>query len=480
MSRFLIVVFDGLQPSQVNANLMPNLSRFAEQGVFFARNHPAFPTVTRLNAASMVTGRFSGGHGLAGNQLVARDYDPNRVLDAMEPDLARLANATGRVLLAPTLADILSGHSQEYIAIGVGTSGNAYVHNPTADVAGGATIHPEFTLPGSLYDRLASRFGPWPGEDRPNTSRFVHALRILKEHVLSEREPTVALAWSSEPDKSQHSAGVGSELANRALREADAEFGGLLAWLEEAGRAQDTNIFVISDHGYSTITRAVDLAAELRSAGFASGGEDGGVLVAEQGGSALFYVHESDRNTTDRLACWLMEQPWCGALLASEAAGPIEGTAAVSLIGMDGPRAPELAVAFRWEDRANDHGYPGHAPSTSGAVGLGQHGGMSRHEMRNTLIARGPAFKSGVRLESPSGNVDMAPTILNVLDIPGGDAMDGRVLREALTGGPDGIDWTTGKHDAERELANGVYRQRIEVSTAGGSTYVDEGNSTFG
>ncbi len=136
-------------------------------------------------------------------------------------------------------------------------------------------------------------------------------------------------------------------------------------------------------------------------------------------------------------------------------------------------------MAFRWEDRANDHGYPGHAPSTSGAVGLGQHGGMSRHEMRNTFIARGPAFKSGVRLESPTGNVDMAPTILHVLGISGGEGMDGRVLREALSDGPDSVDWTTAGHNAEREFANGTYRQRMEVSVASGSTYVDEGNSTF-
>ncbi len=479
MSSFLIVVFDGLQPSQVVPELMPNLSRFADEGVFFAWNHSIFPSVTRLNAATMVTGRLSGGHGLAGNQLVARDYDSNRVLDAMEPDLARLADATGKVLLAPTLADILSTHGQEYTAIGVGTSGNAYVHNPTADVAGGATIHPEFTLPGSLHEHLASRFGPWPAEDRPNTPRFVHALRIMKEHILSERGPTVALAWSSEPDKSQHSAGVGSELANRALREADAEFGGLLAWLQETGRERDTNMFVLSDHGYSTITGATDLNSQLRSAGFPPGNEQGGVLVAEQGGSALFYVHESDLGTTDRLAQWLMQQPWCGALLASDSAGGVQGTLPASLAGVDGPRAPELAMAFRWEDRANDLGYPGHAPSTSGGEGLGQHGGMSRHEMRNTLIARGPAFKSGVKLESPSGNVDMAPTILHVLGFSGGEAMDGRILHEALSAGPDRIDWTTAEYNAEREFAAGTYRQRIGVSVAGGSAYVDEGNSTF-
>ena len=136
MTRVLIVAFDGLQPSQVRADLAPNLSAFAAGGVTFARNHPVFPTVTRINVASLVTGRHPGGHGLAGNTVVMRDYDPNNTLEAMEPQLARVAERTGAVLLAPTLADILHEHGEEYVAVGVGTSGNAYVQNPRAESTG--------------------------------------------------------------------------------------------------------------------------------------------------------------------------------------------------------------------------------------------------------------------------------------------------------------------------------------------------------
>ena len=57
MTSVLIVVFDGLQPSQVTPELMPNLSALAAEGVTFGNHHPVFPTVTRTNAASMVTGR---------------------------------------------------------------------------------------------------------------------------------------------------------------------------------------------------------------------------------------------------------------------------------------------------------------------------------------------------------------------------------------------------------------------------------------
>ena len=56
MTSVLITVFDGLQPAQVTPALMPNLARFASEGVTFSNHHPVFPSVTRINAASMVTG----------------------------------------------------------------------------------------------------------------------------------------------------------------------------------------------------------------------------------------------------------------------------------------------------------------------------------------------------------------------------------------------------------------------------------------
>ena len=104
-----------------------------------------------------------------------------------------------------------------------------------------------------------------------------------------------------------------------------------------------------------------------------------------------------------RLAAWLMERPWCGALLASEAAGEIEGTLPMSLAG---------AVADgRQNWRCHSDGL---APQRRGLQGLrllyrrlpglGQHGSMSRHEMNNTLIARARASgrlpESSPRLET--------------------------------------------------------------------------------
>ena len=478
MSSVLVFVFDGLQPAQVNPRLMPNLSAFAAGGVTFANHHSVFPTVTRVNASSMVTGMNPGEHGLTGNRLVIRDFDPDKHMGALEPELSRVAKAGLPVLLAPTLGQVLARHGKEYVAIGVGTSGNAYLHNPTAEDSGGATIHPTFALPRDLHESLIDRFGPWPDEAQPNTSRLAHAMRIMTEYVLPERMPGAALIWSSEPDKSHHSAGVGSSLGDTAIKEADGQFGDLMQCLRETGRAEDTDVFVVSDHGYSTISEIVPVEALVKEAGFPSGGGPGGVIVAQNGGAVLFYTMPGDMGTAQCLAAWLMAQPWCGTVTASEVVSGIPGTLPASLVGIEGPRAPELTMSFRWESTANEAGYHGMAYSTDGKPGTGQHGSMSRHEMHNILFASGPSFRSGLKLETPSGNLDLTPTILKVLSISGHEGMHGRVLEEALVGGPDAADveWSTELHSAEHNLGEQVYSQQIKISTVGTTSYVDEGN----
>ena len=482
MTKVLVVVFDGLQPAQVTEGLMPNLAAFAASGVTFANHHAVYPTVTRANASSMVTGRNPGGHGLSANTLLVPDFDPDQAIPAMEPQLDQVARKTGRVLLSPTLAEVLSRHGLEYVAIGVGTSGNAYLHNPSAAVCGGATIHPEFTLPRALHEDITARFGPWPAETRPNTPRMAHAVRILTEYLLPERDPSVALIWSSEPDKSQHDAGVGSDLSNAAVGEADAQFGNILRWLSENARAEEANVMVVSDHGYSTIDQVINVQALAREAGFPPGGEPGGIVVANNGGAALFYSSPWDRDTVVRLARWLIAQPWCGNVTVGERAGQVEGTLPASLVGNEGERAPDLTMSFRWRSEANDAGYTGTIYSSGGVSGQGQHGSMGRSELHNILFARGPGFKEGLKVDAPSGNIDLTPTILKLLGLPPVEGMEGRALEEAVAGGPDpaDVDWSSDLYSTQCLVGDRIYRQQISLSRVGATVYVDEGTNSLG
>ena len=475
MTPVIIVVFDGLQPAQVTPELMPNLSHMASDGVSCANHHAVFPTVTRANVASIVTGHLPGAHGLTANTLMIPEFDPHRAFGALEPSLTEVA-ARHPVLLQPTLGGILHQQGLEYIAVGAGTSGNAYLQNPNAETGGGATIHPDFTLPRGLHRQIVERFGDWPDRRGPSAPKMARVVDVVTQYVLQERQPAVAMMWLSEPDVSQHAHGVGSRVALDAIREADSQFGRLLDWLEQEGRASDTDVIVASDHGYSTITEVIDVEAQLRAAGFLPGSEPGGVTVAPNGGAVLFYATDDTPGTSKSLAEWLMRQPWCGPLLASGAAAEIEGTLPVNLAGLDGPRAPTLAMSFAWNSAVNASGYAGHAYSTSLGPGQGQHGSMSPHETRNVMFARGPSFGQSTVVESPTGNVDIAPTVLHLLGLIGGDTMAGRVLTEALRGGPDEVEWRTETHTAERETEAGRFSQTIQASRVGKVVYLDHGS----
>jgi arylsulfatase A-like enzyme len=97
--------------------------------------------------------------------------------------------------------------------------------------------------------------------------------------------------------------------------------------------------------------------------------------------------------------------------------------------------------------------------------------------MHNTLIAVGPDFHRGTN-DLPTGNVDLAPTILQILDIKPPQQLDGRVLIEAIA--------TTGKQkpeiktiEATREFPSGTWRQHLQTSQIGSTIYFDEGNGGF-
>ena len=273
MRRVVIFVFDGLQAELVTPELMPNLHAFARGGARLLAHQPVFPTVTRVNATSMVTGSFPGRHGLSGNMSVFPEFDPARVVNAMEPEFRELLASDVPVLLAPTLAEVLADHGLEYIATGIGSTGQSFVHHPRGDsLPLGASIHPEYTIPGPLSDEIERRFGPWPAAALPNSARIDRLIEVVTEYVIAERDAAVSLLWCSEPDSSQHASRLGSPRVHEAARAADAGFGRLLAWLRERRLADQTNVIVTCDHGHSTVSEVIPVRELLLEAGFAPPG----------------------------------------------------------------------------------------------------------------------------------------------------------------------------------------------------------------
>lgn len=470
--RVLIAAFDGLRPSQIDPARTPTIHRLARNGVTFARHHAVFPTVTRVNVASMMTGRHPGGHGLLGNTLVVPDWDPHRAIPALAPELRAVAGATGRVLLAPTIGEMLRPHGLTFGTVVGGTSGNAYVQHPEAARVGGAVLHPEFTLPEDHHAPMVARLGAWPPKSAPEIGRIRHAADVLLDYLVPAVDPDVALVWFPEPDTSQHAAGVDSAPAMEALMAADAQLGRILA--ELARRGVEPDVLVVSDHGYSTVARRIQLEPVVREAGFPPGHAPGGVTVAANGGAALFYVRDSDPGVLERLVAWLVAQPWSGALVAGRAEGLALGLLPGDTVGLAGLRAPDVALSFRWDWSETAGGVVGSADSAEGAPGLGTHGSGSPAELRCVLIASGSSFRQRIVSELPSGNIDIAPTVLRLLGVTTDLPLDGRPLLEAFDTVSDQAPPASAPRDCETrcELGGARLLHRAVVEHVGNARYL--------
>jgi hypothetical protein len=160
--------------------------------------------------------------------------------------------------------------------------------------------------------------------------------------------------------------------------------------------------------------------------------------------------------------------------------GHVEGTFPLSAVRLNtGDDAPDVVVSFKWTAEKNDYDTPGYVYSEGSKRGKGTHASLSRFDMHNTLIAFGPSFKRGFIDELPSGNPDVAPTILSILGIQPPQPMDGRVLSEAFVDGHS----PSGKPKAETIKASRVvglrqWEQWVKTTTFGGAFYIDEGNGS--
>ena len=63
------MVLDGLRPDYITPELMPHLHALGQTGIVAECHHSVFPTKTRVNPASIVTGAYPGTHGLVHNTM---------------------------------------------------------------------------------------------------------------------------------------------------------------------------------------------------------------------------------------------------------------------------------------------------------------------------------------------------------------------------------------------------------------------------
>jgi predicted AlkP superfamily pyrophosphatase or phosphodiesterase len=484
----LVLVVDGLRPDSITPEDTPTLHRLRAEGVTFSDSHSVFPTVTRVNAATIATGAQPGRTGIVGNRMYVSAVDARRAFDTGDyRNLARLDDATGgHLLLVPTLAERLHARGMRLVAVGSGSTGSSFLLNPKAPAGVGMVVNGYFdpgktvAYPTETSGAILARFGPAPAK---GGSRYDAAVtwtqRVLREYVLPELRPHVVVNWVTEPDHSQHAIGVGSPPTREALRHDDREIARVLDAVQALGLAATTDVLVASDHGFTSNTAGVDVAQELVGAGLKAGLDSTDVVLASSGQAVGLHVEGRDAGRIERLARFVQSREWGGVVFTDargegDPRGVVDATFALPLIHVTGERRPDVLFTFPWSSRANAHGVPGSdlACVSGGKLYPSDHGSMSPWNVRNTLFAWGPSFKTRTTVGLPAGNADVTPTVLALLGIDGEDGLDGRVLREALAEGPDPEQ--VAAETRVHTVAAGAYRAAVQVSEVDGRRYVDK------
>ena len=137
-------------------------------------------------------------------------------------------------------------------------------------------------------------------------------------------------------------------------------------------------------------------------------------------------------------------------------------------------------MAFRWNENKNQFGVPGMIDADwQRAARKGTHATLSKFEIHNMLIAAGPDFRQGAEDRLPSGNIDLAPTILRILDVKGAH-LDGRILIEAMASTEvQAASPVSETIEATKQFSTGSWRQELKISRVGSTIYLDEGNGGF-
>lgn len=429
---------DGLRPDQVTMQHTPNITGFIKGGVRFLSHHAIFPTETRVNVASYVTGRKPSFHGILSNTFIAYNKRiPWEVNTGNRQSLTKLDEETeGHLLLTKSLGEILAENGEKMITINIGSEGNAYLNNHKAEKNGGLVIHPDFTIPEKEEKDITRIVGDWPPTGTPDTERIRHATSILLDYVIPKYDPSVVTLWFSEPDNSQQKTRISSNQALKGIEQADAEIGRIVKYLRDRGLEDSTDLLVASDHGHSTVSQTVSVSDQLVLAGLKEKSNSTDLMVSATGGCALFYVKNHEKAKIQAVVEYLMAQEWCGSLFSNS---PTTGALPMLTTPDHSSRSPDILISFKWSDEENSQGIKGTAAFAKGdvPVGASSHGSISPFEIRNLLVATGPNFKRGVSNQTPSGIIDLMPTILHILGLSIYEVLDGRVLSEALIGGPD-------------------------------------------
>jgi arylsulfatase A-like enzyme len=312
----IIFVADGLRNGSVNQGDAPTIYALRQLGVDFQNSHAVFPTFTTPNAAAIATGHYLGDTGDYSNTLFVGFpipqrtgiQVPNTVTPFIENDavlgcvdehfrcnflneetLLAIAHKSGFATaaigkLGPTLIqDIAAGCAKD----GSMALGDTVIIDDMTGKDGGVPLDPNIASelkdagldpiapdrsnghPKTQEDNGSPGNSDKPGTLMPNLKQQQFFADVLTQAILpgflKSGKSFVVVFWSRDPDGTQHNhgdslnklrPGINGPTSIASIKNADANLKQIVTFVNSTpGLAADTDLFVTSDHGFSSISK---------------------------------------------------------------------------------------------------------------------------------------------------------------------------------------------------------------------------------
>jgi len=430
--RFVVVVcIDGFASYLLDDSKapIPTLRKLAREGSYAPGGMKVSnPSVTWPNHTSMITGVRPEKHGVLMNGVVVRGpvglpvkIDPRRD----QQDLIRVPT----IIDAAHAAGLRTAEINWPCTRGSKSLDDSFPDVPDAVLHMTPRLRSELIAMGLLTDETQESF---------RAQSYASWDLIWTEaacHLIRERKPHLLVLHLLNVDLNHHNYGPQTQPSYTANGYADMCLARVVAAIDEAGIGDQTTLFVVADHGHTTTPKAVRAHVLLRQHGLltvtANKISEARAHVFSEGGTGLVYCTSPGDVEADRE---LIKKIFTGQ----------EGIAQVLLPddyaehGMPHPReypqAPD-AILVTEDGYCISESLTGDTlitTNTEGETPLGSHGFLATFDKMNAIcILTGKGVRSGVKLQQPVENIDVAATIAKLLSLD--FATDGKVLTEALT-----------------------------------------------
>jgi len=396
---------------------IPTLRKLAREGVIAASMRPINPTVTWPNHTAIVTGVNASEHQVLFNGLLTRSTDGSK--PTIEPwrDKEELVHT-------PTIYDLafnagLTTAQVDWVAI-YGAKSITWQFPELPD-PNGKIEHELIDAEIVTADQLKTfEDSSQAWQDEIWTAAAVDILQKYKPNLLLFHLLTL--------DDINHTYGSMSPASFTAMAFLDAKVKQIVDVIDRSGRAKNTTLIIVSDHGFRTYTNKIRPNVLLKEKGLLTGPPEhlsGDAWVMTEGGVAGVYVTNPERRAE------LL--PELRRIFSDiEGIEKIYGTDEFAEIGFPlpsgGNQTPDLVLAAKPDymfGGESDGEFITHVPDA------GTHGYINTDpKMQAIFIARGAGIPKGVRIDSIS-NLDVAPTIAALLGVRM-DHVSGHAIREIV------------------------------------------------